>query len=56
MWCVVMFCYSCKIQKLGKGKKNGRLLFTWLSLVMSLVVSSFVLSLFPRDVSGEIWV
>ena len=30
------------------------LLFTWLSLVMSLVVS-FVLSLFPRDVLEEIW-
>ena len=27
----------------------GKLLFTWLSLVMSLTVS-FVLSLFPRDV------
>ena len=33
----------------------GKLLFTWLSLVMCLVVSCFVLSLFPRDVLDEIW-
>ena len=30
-------------------------LFTWLSLVMPLVVSCFVLSFFPRDVLDEIW-
>ena len=30
-------------------------LFTWLSLVMSLMVSYFVLSFFPRDVLDEIW-
>ena len=33
----------------------GKWLFTWLSLVMSLVVSYFVLSVFPRDVLDEIW-
>ena len=31
----------------------GRLLFAWLSLVMSMMVS-FVLSFFPRDVLDEI--
>ena len=31
----------------------GKLLFTWLSLVMSMVVS-FVLSVFPRGVLDEI--
>ena len=31
----------------------GKLLFTWLSLVMSMLVS-FVLSFFPRDVLDEI--
>ena len=30
-------------------------LFTWLSLLMSLMVSYFVLSFFPRDVMDEIW-
>ena len=33
----------------------GKLLYTWPSLVMSLLVSYFVLSLFPRDVLDEIW-
>ena len=33
----------------------GKLLFTWLSLVMSLMVSYFVQSFFPRDVLDEIW-
>ena len=32
---------------------SGKLLFTWLSLVMSMMVS-FVLSFFPRDVLDEI--
>ena len=32
----------------------GKLLFTWLSLVMSMKVS-FVLSFFPRDILDEIW-
>ena len=30
-------------------------LFTWLSLLMSLMVSNFVLSFFLQDVSDEIW-
>ena len=33
----------------------GKLLFTWLSQVLSLM-ASFVLSFFPRDVMDEIWV
>ena len=33
----------------------GKWLFTWLSLVMSLMVSYFVLCVFPRDVLDEIW-
>ena len=32
----------------------GKFLFTWMSLVMSLMVS-FVLSFFPRDVLDKIW-
>ena len=32
----------------------GKKLFTWLSLVMSLM-AFFVLSFFPRDVLDEIW-
>ena len=32
----------------------GEYLFTWLSLVMSLMVS-FLLCFFPRDVLGWIW-
>ena len=32
----------------------GKQLFTWLSLVVSLM-ASFVLSFFPQDVLGEIW-
>ena len=35
------------------GHLFGKLLFTWLSLVMSMMVS-FVLSFFPRDVLDEI--
>ena len=34
---------------------DGKWLFTWLSLVMSLMMSYFVLSFFPRDVLAEIW-
>ena len=33
----------------------GESLFTWLALVMSLMVSYSVLSFFPRDVFDEIW-
>ena len=32
-----------------------KLLFSCLSLVMSLMVSYFVLSFFPRDILDEIW-
>ena len=32
----------------------GKRLFTWMSLVMSLIVFYFVLSLFPRDLLDEI--
>ena len=41
--------------RLAGDHLNGKLLFTWLSLVMSLMVSYFTLSLFPRDVLAEIW-
>ena len=37
------------------GHLYGKSLFTWLSLLVSLMVSYFVLSFFPRDVLGEIW-
>ena len=33
----------------------GKSLFTWLSLLMSLMVSYFVLTFFPRDFLDEIW-
>ena len=33
----------------------GKWLFTWLSLVMSLVVPCVVMSFFQRDVLDEIW-
>ena len=39
---------------LAGGRLGGRRLFTWLSLVVSLM-ASFVLSLFPLDVLDEIW-
>ena len=40
--------------RLAGGHLYGKQLFTWLSLVVSLI-SSFVLSVFPLDVLGEIW-
>ena len=40
--------------RLADDHLNGKWLFTWLSLVMSLMVSYFVQSLFPRDVLDEI--
>ena len=40
--------------RLADDHLYGKWLFTWLSLVMSLVVSYFVLSFFPRDVVDEI--
>ena len=36
--------------RLAAGHLNGKQLFTWLSLVVS-----FVLSFFPLDVLDEIW-
>ena len=36
--------------RLADDHPYGKWLFTWLSLVMSLVVSCFVLSFFPQDV------
>ena len=40
--------------RLPGGHLYGKQLFTWLSLVVSLM-ASFVLSLFPLDVLDEIW-
>ena len=42
------------IVKLAGGHLYGKQLFTWLSLVVSLM-ASFVLSFFPLDVLDEIW-
>ena len=39
--------------RLAGDHLNGKLMFTWLSLVMSLVL--FCASLFPQDVLDEIW-
>ena len=33
----------------------GKSLYTWLSLLMPLMGSYFVLSFFPRDILDEIW-
>ena len=41
--------------RLAVDHPYGKLLFTWLSLVISLMVFYFVLSFFPRDVLDEIW-
>ena len=40
--------------RLAGGHLYGKQLFTWLSLVVSLM-ASFVLPFFPLDVLGEIW-
>ena len=40
--------------RLAVGHLYGKQLFTWLSLVVSLM-ASFVLSFFPLDVLDEIW-
>ena len=42
------------IVKLAGDHLYGKWLFTWLSLVMSLM-ASFCVLLFPRDVLDEIW-
>ena len=41
--------------RLAGGHLYGKWLFTLLSLVVSLMVSYFVPSFFPRDVLNEIW-
>ena len=41
--------------RLAGGHLCEKRLFTWLSLGMSLMVSYFVLSLFPQDVLDELW-
>ena len=40
--------------RLADGHLYGEQLFTWLSLVVSLM-ASFVLSFFPLDILDEIW-
>ena len=40
--------------RLAGGHLYGKQLFTWLSLVVSLM-ASFVLSFFPLDVLDEVW-
>ena len=40
--------------RLAGDHQYGKLLFTWLSVVMSLMLS-FCTVFFPRDVLGEIW-
>ena len=40
--------------RLAGGHLYGKQLFTWMSLVVSLM-ASFVLSFFPLDVLDEIW-
>ena len=40
--------------RLAGGHLYGKQLFTWLSLVVSLM-ASFVLSFFPLDVLDELW-
>ena len=41
--------------RLAGGHLYGKQLFTWLSLVVSLMAFFFVLSCFPLDVLDEIW-
>ena len=44
----------CLMLDLAGGHLFGKQLFTWLSLMVSLM-ASFVLSFFPLDVLDEIW-
>ena len=48
------FGVCCFNVRLAGGHLYGEQLFTWLSLVVSLM-ASFVLSFFPLDVLDEIW-
>ena len=41
--------------RLASDHLYGKLLFTWLSLVLSLMVPFFAVASFPRDVLDEIW-
>ena len=41
--------------RLADDHLYGKRLFTWLSLMMSLIMSYFVLPFSPRDVLDEIW-
>ena len=50
---MLMVSYCDQSVRLACDHLFGKLLFTWLSLVMSIMVS-FVLSFFPRDVLDEI--
>ena len=43
------------VVRLAGDHLYGKWQFTWLSLVMSLMVYYFVLSFIPRDVLDEIW-
>ena len=65
MWCFFIYHYASYISiqkqvkilfnvRLAGGHLYGKQLFTWLSLVVSLM-ASFVLSFFPLDVLDEIW-
>ena len=46
--------FNVRLVRLAGGHLYGKQLFTWLSLVVSLMVS-FVLSFFPLDVLDDIW-
>ena len=57
---ILLLCAKANDQKSWACRQAGdhlygKWLFTWLSLVMSLILSYFVLSFFPRDVLDEIW-
>ena len=58
----LLFLLDIKVENMQNGclllasdHLYGKWLFTWLSLMMSLMVSDFMLSFFPRDVLDEIW-
>ena len=49
-----MFNVRLTVDELYLNHLYGKWLFTWLLLVMSLVVSYFMLFFFSRDVLGDI--
>ena len=61
VWLFFVILVRCKNRKNVKidvkwqASRYGKWLFTWLSLVMPLMVSYSVLSFFPGDVLDEIW-